>query len=157
MTPYEIKTKDVPPQRAAILRDTIATYGRVRDLFTELHETLALHGLTPGGPQLAIYFDKEYQPSDVDVAVAVPVAAGELPPDGRVHIDELPGGQMVSLLRQGSFSSDFRPAYQAIMAWVQDNGYRIAGPNREIWIRGPGSGVPAADFLLEIQFPVQKA
>jgi effector-binding domain-containing protein len=91
------------------------------------------------------------------VAVAVPVDSGaSLPEDGRVVISELPGGLFVSLVRVGPWD-DFRPAYQAIMDWVKENGYEIAGPNREIHLQGPGSGAPPEEYEIEIQFPIQKS
>ena len=158
MSDYEIMTKEVPLMRVAILSDIIESYAKVGRLFKELHAALEENGITPAGPQLAIYFDEEYTPRHVDVAAAVPVKVPlgtKLPEDSRIQFDDLPGDLMVSLVRTGPWD-DFRPAYQAIMAWVQDNGYAIAGPNREIHLQGPGSGVPPAEFQIEIQFPIRK-
>ncbi len=156
MSHYEVGTRQIEPMPVAILRDTIENYAKVGRLFEELHETLAQHGVSPAGAQLAIYFDEDYTPKDVDVAVAVPVAAGTtLPEKSRVTIGELPGGLMVSLVRSGPWD-DFRPAYRAIMAWIEASDYQIAGPNREIHLRGPGSGVPPAEFQMEIQFPIEE-
>jgi effector-binding domain-containing protein len=156
MSDYEVTAKQVDPVRVAILRDTIESYAKVGRMFKELHQALEAQGIAPVGPQLAIYFDEDYKPRDVDVAVAAPVGGdATLPEDGRATISDLPGGTMVSLLRQGPWD-DFRPAYRAIMAWVEANGYQIAGPNREIHVQGPGSGVPPEQFLMEIQFPITK-
>lgn len=156
MSAYQVTAKQQAPLRVAILRDIIESYGKVGRLFKELHETLAQYDITPTGPQLAIYFDEEYTPRDADVAVAVPVdATAELPADGRVIISELPGGEMVSVVRTGPWD-DFRPAYQAIMTWVEANGYEIAGPNREIHLQGPRSGIPPEEFQIEIQFPITR-
>ena len=30
------------------------------------------------------------------------------------------------------------------MAWIEANGYQVAGPSREVYIQGPESGDPAA-------------
>ena len=75
---------------------------------------------------------------------------GELPLPLDKAFDE-----MASLLRPGPYD-DFTPAYQALMSWIEANGYRIIGPNREIYVRGPEAGVEPADFITEIQFPVAK-
>ena len=158
MNEYEITTKEVPLMRVAILPAIIESYAKIGRLFKELHATLEENGITPAGPQLAIYLDDEYTPHDVDVAVAVPVKVPlgtKLPEDSRIQIDDLPGSLMVSLVRTGSWD-DFRPAYQAIMEWVEANGYQIAGPNREIHLQGPSSGVPPAEYIMEIQFPIKK-
>ena len=159
MSEYEVTTKQLGLVRVAVLPDIIESYAKVGRLFKELHTTLAENDITPTGPQLAIYFDEEYTPRDVDVAVAVPVnvALGmKLPEDSRIQFDDLPGGLMVSLVHTGPWD-DFRPAYQAIMKWVEANDYQIAGPNREIHLQGPGSGVPPEEFQMEIQFPIEKA
>ncbi len=158
MSEYEITTKEVPLMRVAILPDIIESYAKVGRLFKELQTTLEENSIAPTGPQMAIYFDEEYTPHDVDVAVAVPVnvtLGTKLPEDSRIQFDDLPGGLMVSLVRTGPWD-DFRPAYQAIMAWVEANGYQIAGHNREIHLQGPGSGVPPEKFQMEIQFPIEK-
>lgn len=158
MSDYEITTKEVPLMRVAILSDIIESYAKVGRLFKELHAALAENDIAPAGPQLAIYFDEEYTPHDVDVAVAVPVKVPlgtKLPEESRTQLDDLPGDLMVSLVRTGPWD-DFRPAYQAIMAWVEANGYEISGPNREIHLLGPGSGVPPEEYQMEIQFPIQK-
>jgi effector-binding domain-containing protein len=158
MSNYEITTKEVPLMRVAILADIIESYAKVGRLFKELHAALEENGIAPAGPQMAIYFDEEYKPHEVDVAVAVPVKVPlgrKLPEDSRVQLDDLPGNLMVSLVRTGPWD-DFRPAYQAIMAWVEANGYKIAGPNREIHLKGPGSGAAPEAFQMEIQFPIEK-
>ncbi len=85
----------------------------------------------------------------------MPIGEATADPMGRVMVRELPAHEhMVSLLRPGPYD-DFRPAYVAIMEWVQANGYRIAGPNREIYLQGPGQ-VPPEELLTEIQLPVVK-
>jgi len=158
MSDYEITTKEVPLMRVAILADIIESYSKVGRLYKELHAALEENGIAPTGPQLAIYFDEEYTPHDVDVAVAVPVKVPlgtKLPEDSRVQLDDLPGGLMVSLVRTGPWD-DFRTAYQAIMAWLVANDYQIEGPNREIQLKGPASGVPPQELQMEIQFPIQK-
>jgi effector-binding domain-containing protein len=156
MSEHVITAVQLDPLRVAIIRDNIENYFVIGHFFKELHAELGKNGITPAGPQLAIYFDPDYTPQNPDVAVAVPVDAGAtLPEGGRARIDDLPGGWMVSLLRTGPWD-DFRPDYEAIMEWVQANGYRITGPNREIWRLGPGSGAAPEAYQMEIQFPIEK-
>ncbi len=158
MSEYEITTREVPLMRVAILPAIIESYAKIGRLFKELHAALEENGIAPAGPQLAIYFDEEYTPRKVDVAAAVPVKVAlgtKLPEDSRIQFDDLPGGLMVSLVRTGPWD-DFRPAYQAIMDWVEANGYQITGPNREIHVQGPRSGVPPDEYIMEIQFPIEK-
>ncbi|NIV01263.1 MAG: hypothetical protein GWN55_08085 [Phycisphaerae bacterium] len=45
------------------------------------------------------------------------------------------------------------PAYNALGKWIEANGYKIAGPPRELFHGSPQQG----DLTAEIQFPVEKA
>ncbi|MCB9420183.1 MAG: MerR family transcriptional regulator [Ardenticatenaceae bacterium] len=154
MPDYDVVIKQVDKMKIAGVRDVVANYQSVGPLYGELFAALGQHGITPAGPVMGIYYDEEYKESDVDVETAVPVTGGSLP-KGRVAIRELPGAEVASLVRTGPYD-DFTPAYQALMGWIEANGYRIIGPNREIYLRGPEAGVAPAEFVTEIQFPVAK-
>ena len=43
------------------------------------------------------------------------------------------------------------------MRWIEENGYRIAGHSREVYMRGPGEGIDPAHYVTEVQIPVEKA
>jgi effector-binding domain-containing protein len=158
MPAYEIVIKRGEPMRVAAIRDVVENYGSVGALIGELFAVLGEKGIAPTGPSLAIYYDLEYQEHDVDVEAAVPVGtAAKLPAEGRVTIRELPGyPELASLVRPGPYD-DFTPAYGELMKWIESNGYRIAGPNREIYLRGPGEDVAPESYVTEIQFPIMKA
>lgn len=157
MSDYQITAKEIEPQRVAILHATIAGEAGIGRLFRTLHETLREYGVEPAGPQVAIYLDKVYTPRNIDVVAAVPIAADVHLPDtaAPVKVDELPGGLVASLLRIGPWDN-FQDAYEAILEWVEANGYAVNGPNREVHLLGPRSGVPPEEYELEIQFPIVK-
>ena len=77
----------------------------------------------------------------------------------KVKIQNLPEvEQMASVIHRGPYEY-IHLAYQALMSWVESNGYQIAGPDREIYMKGPGQiskGNPK-DYITEIQMPVKKA
>lgn len=151
-----IELKAVNPLRVAAIRDKVADYQSVGPLFMELYEELAKRGLSPAGASMALYYDEGPVESEVDVEAAVPVEAEELSDEGRLGIRDLPSyEQVASLTRQGPYD-DFTASYEALMAWIEENGYRIIGPNREIYLRGPEAEIPPEEFLTEIQFPVEK-
>ncbi|MCB9134598.1 MAG: MerR family transcriptional regulator [Anaerolineales bacterium] len=155
MPAYEIVIKKVESIRIAGLRDIAENYQSLGPLFGELYAAVAQNMLTPVGPTIAIYYDEGYREREVDVEVAVPVSENTSLPQQRVQVRTLPGAEVASLLYRGSYD-DFTPAYQALMGWMQANGYMMTGPNREIYLRGPGEGISPEDFLTEIQFPVTK-
>jgi len=93
---------------------------------------------------------------DVDVEAAVPVA-GSVPAGARVTGRELPAvEEMACIVHQGGYDT-IGEAYSRLMAWIEANGYRITGPNREVYVRGPEPGRDPATYVTEVQFPVGKA
>lgn len=155
MTDFEISVKEVEPIRAAVIRDVVEDYASAGPLFEQIFAELDLYGMEPAGPDMALYYDEEYREQDVDVEAAVPVEEGELPDEARSLIRDLPGATVAFLVRNGPYD-DFTEAYQTLMAWIEENGYRIVGPNREIFLQGPRSDAPPAEYVVEIQFPVQE-
>jgi len=63
---------------------------------------------------------------------------------------------MASVVHQGPFNT-LSQAYNALMQWIQASGYRICGPNREIYIK---TGEPLRQddptYVTEGQLPVEK-
>ena len=157
MTSYEVVIKEVPALHVAGLRDTVADYGSQGPLWDELMGYVYGNGGKPAGPCLTIYFDEEYKESDVDLEVVQPFE-GLLSSGERVRVYDLPGvATMASTIHTGPYSG-FTDAYGALMQWIAANGYRITGPNREVYLRGPGDqGVAPEDYVTEVQFPVVKA
>ncbi|MGE5572375.1 MAG: GyrI-like domain-containing protein [Bacteroidota bacterium] len=48
-------------------------------------------------------------------------------------------------------------AHNAIIAWLEPNGYRVAGPVREYYLYSPGDTNAPARYVTEIQVPVERA
>ncbi|NUM49390.1 MAG: MerR family transcriptional regulator [Anaerolineales bacterium] len=155
MPAYEIVIKKVEALRVAGLRDVAENYQSLGPMFGELYAAVGQNMLAPAGPTMAIYYDEGYREKDVDVEVAVPISGNTDISHPRVRGRTLPGAEVASLLYRGPYD-DFTPAYQALMGWMQANGYTMTGPNREIYLRGPGEGIAPEDYLTEIQFPVEK-
>ena len=154
MPAYEVVIKEVPAMRVAGLRDTVANYGSQGPLWDELMGYVFGNGGKPAGPCLTVYFDDEYKESDVDLEVVQPVE-GALSSGGRVQVYDLAAvPTMASTVHTGPYSG-FNDAYGALMQWIAANGCRVAGPNREVYLRSAGDeGVAPKDYVTEIQFPV---
>ncbi len=151
---YEVALKNLPAQNVAAIRKTLPNYGQLNTLFGQLFG--AIWGKVKlTGPTVAIYHDPEFREEDVDVEAAIPIE-GMLPDGGPVQSRELPGGQMACTVHQGSYEG-IGEAYNAVMAWLEPNGYRVAGPVRENYLRSPGDTDDPTQFVTEIQVPVTKA
>jgi effector-binding domain-containing protein len=157
MPQYEVVIKKAEPMQVAALRGVVENYQSVGPLFDELFAEIGKKQIAPAGPVLALYYDDEYKEKNVDVEAAVPIAEEGSDLSGRVTARELEGyEEIASLTRVGPYD-DFTPAYQELMDWVQANGYRMIGPNREIYLVGPEADVAPEEYVTEIQFPVTKA
>jgi predicted transcriptional regulator YdeE/DNA-binding transcriptional MerR regulator len=158
MPAYEVVLKPVPPQRVVGIRDVVAGYDDVERLFGELYAYLRTHSITfePAEPGIAIYYDAEYHDHGVDAEVAVPLP-GPPPKSSRTVVHELPGVEtMACAVSQGSSQNEtLLEARNALMAWIEANGYRVAGPNRDVFLQRREPGL-VVDTVTEVQFPVQR-
>jgi effector-binding domain-containing protein len=153
---YDVVLKNIEAIQVASVRDVMGHYGEIGQLLDELYGVLAQKGIRQLGPPLAIYHDEGFQETDVDVETAVPIANAQIEGgNGRVRLRQLPAAKVASVLHQGPYTS-LSAAYQAIMQWINDNTYQIIGPDREIYLRGPGPNTNPAEYVTEIQFPIRE-
>ena len=151
---YEVVLKRVETQRVASVRDTLHVYSDVGRLFDELRNYAEGHGIRTSA-WISVWHDEEYRDENVD-GEATFVTGDPLPEDKRVRQSELPAVEnMAATVHHGSFDT-IGGAYAALLGWIEENGYRVAGPNREIYLRG-GNEQGNPDYVTEIQFPIEKA
>jgi effector-binding domain-containing protein len=151
---YEIVVKSIEPALIASVRDTIQGYPEIGRLYGELYPYLGRQGVF--APKCgAIWHDQEHRESDIDTEAFVflkkPVREGD-----RVKVRELPAVRSAAcLVHKGSYRR-LDEAYGSMMEWIAGNGYRITGPNREIYLKG-GQKPDDESYVTELQFPVEKA
>ncbi|MCI0475422.1 MAG: GyrI-like domain-containing protein, partial [Anaerolineales bacterium] len=135
MPTYEVVIKKVPAQRVASVRGIIPTYPEQGELWNELEAYLGQQRIKPTGACFTLYHDAEYKERDVDAEVCEPVDASARGGNARVKFYDLPAVEtMASTVHHGPFNT-LTQAYNALMQWIQQNGYRICGPDREIYIK----------------------
>jgi effector-binding domain-containing protein len=79
----------------------------------------------------------------------------ELPSGSKLDVRELEAvPTMATLVRTGPAWTS-HTAFGAIGAWIEANGFQLAGPCREVFLDAPFEG--ASQPVIEIQFPVQPA
>jgi effector-binding domain-containing protein len=74
-----------------------------------------------------------------------------------VKVQTLPAvDTMAYTVHNGPFAT-IDEAYKAVVKWINDNGYRIVGPSRELNLK-PAKGGSQHDSktVTEIQYPVDK-
>jgi len=154
---YDVVIKKLDPVKVASVRRVVENPHAIGGMFDEIFAYLGKKGVRPVGPPYGIWHDLDYKEKDLDTEVAVPVAQSFAPGDG-VGPGELPAVPVAAcVIHQGAYEN-FTQAYTALIGWVNANGYCVAGPYREIYLRGPGPQPVSPDaYVTEIQAPVEKA
>lgn len=160
MPAYDVILKSVAPLLVAQARGIAPkmeqpelgmTLGR---LFGEVMGSLSQQGATVVGPGITLYYDTEFRDRDISVGACL-AFEGELRDSEQVKVAELPAVEtMASVIHHGSFST-MHQAYNAVLKWIEANGYHISGPNRELNLEFEPGG-DESKFVTEIQFPVEK-
>lgn len=156
MLDYQVTIKKVEPQLIASIRAVMPTYGDIGQLYGEIFKYLGKKWIfKPAGPTLMICHDGEYKESDVDVEAGVPVGK-KIAGSDRVKVYELPGlEQAACTVYKGPYTG-ISAAYNALMSWIESNGYQITGPDRELYFTDPCQVKDPAENVTEIQFPIMK-
>jgi effector-binding domain-containing protein len=96
----------------------------------------------------------EYQ-EIANFEACMPVKGGQSK-DG-IEIRELPAGRCISLLHKGPYEQLSR-SYEKALAYVNQKGYQLSAPCREVYLKGPGMifrGNPK-NYLTEIQLMIDE-
>jgi effector-binding domain-containing protein len=156
MSVSEVTLKKVKPMTIASIREVVPGYEDMGAHYGEIFAHLGKNQVAPGGPAFAMYYDEGYKEKDIDVESAVPLA-GPAPSSERVKVRDLPGVEQAACLTMEGSYEGLSEAYSRLLGWIEANGYQIVAPNREIYIKGPGPEYEPAEYLTELQFPVEKA
>jgi DNA-binding transcriptional MerR regulator len=158
MPDHEVVLKKLDSQKVLSIREVVPTIPHIGALFNESFQALSSNGVTLAGPPMTVYHDSGFKPEQLDIEMMFPVAgsvtkAVPLDADRQLKVIELPVIETAAcILHRGEYSK-FHETYGALGQWIEDNGYRIVGPPREIYLT-PGD---SPDAMTEIQFPVEKA
>ncbi len=158
MSEMEVVIKKAPAVKVASVRGIIPTYARQEVLWQTLEGHLHLHGVKPVGPCFTLYHNTEYTEQNVDAEACEPVGV-DVPTNRKVNCYELPQLEnMACAVHHGAFN-ELPAAYAQILAWIERNGYRVCGPDREVYLyTGTGKITRQDDpsYVTEIQIPVEK-
>jgi DNA-binding transcriptional MerR regulator len=168
MSEYDVVIKRVEAMKVASLRGVVPTPPEQGLLWCRLEDYLKEHGIRPSGPCLTLYYDEEQKEQDWDIEVCEPIAE-DISGSADVKVQVLPALETLACtVHHGSFVT-IGEAYRALEDWVRANGYSIAGPLREVYLRDATpeadperreSGIYASQTdpgtITEVQFPVSK-
>lgn len=152
---YDIVLKKVEAVKVAGRRELVTDYGAQGPLWEELVTYIEENNVKMVPPCMAIYYDEPEGKNLVDVQVAEPII-GNLKGNDRITVEDLEEvPQMACVIHKGSYKT-ISLAYTAISQWMQDNGYKITGPQRELYLKGEWDSESEEEYITELQFPVLK-
>ena len=95
---------------------------------------------------------KAYEEGNADIEVALPVS-GEVEGGDGVECYQLPGGKMAKIAHKGPYQ-DCGSAHEKLYAWLGEQGKKLAGPTREVYMNDPRE-VPPEEILTEVYAPME--
>ena len=165
MSKYDVVIKPIEALKVASTRGVVPTPPDQGKLWQALECYLEDKGVHPSSACLSLYHDDETREHEWDIEVCEPIE-GELAATDRIQVRKLPAVTSAAcVIHAGPFVT-IGEAYEAIMKWIDANGYRITGPGREIYVKtstpnasdgAAGASQTDPRTVTEIQFPVEKA
>lgn len=155
---YDVILKSAPATLFLSLRATYPTFDDVVAAIGEIVQAVRVQVASQAREHIVVVAHSDFEDQDLDLEIGVtltrqvnrPVRLGAR---GELSMTELPAAaEVATIVRSG-------PLYQSHLAfgklgvWMEANGYRIAGPCREVFL----DMTVREDPTMEIQFPVVKA
>jgi DNA-binding transcriptional MerR regulator len=155
MPAEDVQVKRIPGIRVAELTATAASFEPesitpvIQPLYDELRDRLDRAGLTIAGPAIAYYEDSP-DGDGVLVHATLPVDAdpGE---DRDFAVVNLPEIEKAATIVHRGAMDNVMPTIQTLARWIDTNGYRSVGYNRELYIE---CGENRDIWVTELQEPI---
>jgi DNA-binding transcriptional MerR regulator len=149
----DVVIKETQPLRVAEARDVAAgldpehvgpVFMRLAPMLIDrLQEADARPGMMVG------YYDEPTEDGSVGVHVAYEIGEQSVPMSDGIEIVELPVVTVASVVHRGDMEG-VAPVYEALVRWIEDSGFRLAGYSRELYHEMTADG----PSVTELQMPI---
>ena len=145
---YTVEIKDSPQMNILANRAMMGVdeFGRY---YGVLFERVPKEHVTPTGLNGARYYDKEFNHESSDVEVFIGIKESEKA--DRV----MEPCECAMTVHHGGYSN-LSEAYGAVVSWIIENGYEIAGAPFDLYIRTQFDSLSPEDWETEVYFPIRK-
>jgi effector-binding domain-containing protein len=151
---YKCESKQQPEQPVLSIRTRTAVQDLPQKIgpgYQAVMAQLAALNEQPAGYPFVAYYNMDMQ--DLDIEIGFPVSR-VLPGQGEVQPGVIPAGTVATCLYTGPYN-EMPPAYDALNAWIKDNGYQATGTVYEFYPNSP-MDTPPAELQTQIVFPVAR-
>ena len=152
--PVLIKT--IPETTVAFMRIRLESYDCLFDQMPEMGALMEKAGCECALPEYCFtsYLEPGYKDEDILVEICESVVEAKKE-TGDLKFKTLPEIQAACVFHKGSYRT-FPESYEAVLRYIEENGYEIAGEIRESYIDGVWNQDNESDWLSEIQVPVRR-
>jgi effector-binding domain-containing protein len=154
----EITIVDVQPQLVVGITK-VGHYRMIAELLPKIYEYAGSKGAKFTNPPVflcheitaekAMEADKN---GTANVEIAAPIAE-KIPETDEIKCYTLPGGKMAKTMHKGPYA-DCGPTYERFYKWIDEQGKKITGPVREVYLNDPNE-VKKEEILTEIFAPIE--
>ena len=149
--------KKIPEVTVCTMKRRIASYDMLFDVMPEMGEEMERLGCICAVPEYCFTYYPEPGYEEEDILIETCEAVTEMKENTekvkfRV-MDEVP--EAACIYHRGSYDS-LSISYEAVLKFIEENGYEICGCIRESYIDGIWNREKEEDWLTEIQIPVRK-
>ena len=151
--PYNCELIEQEPQPTLSIRTTTHVKNLPQEIgkaYGAIGQYLGQLGEQPAGAPYAAYFNMDM--SNLEVEIGFPVSKS-LPDKDEIKATELPGGKLARCLYTGPYN-EIEPAYNALTAWVKENGYEATGVAYEFYLNDPGEVSPP-ELITQVVYPLK--
>lgn len=153
--PVLIKT--LPETTVAYMQTRLQSYDCLFDRMPQMGALMEDAGCVCALPEYCFTSYPEPGYKDTDILVEICEAVTEAKKEtGELHFRTLPAIQAACIFHRGSYRT-FPESYEAVLRYIEENGYEIDGEIRESYIDGVWNRESETQWLSEIQVPVRKS
>ena len=150
MTDFEFRQTAEQPTAAIRMTRPVSQIGpAMGEAFPKLYHAVVTSGVEPAGMPLSRYFD--FGPEETTFECAIPFVA-PFAPTSEVQASSVGGGEAACALHVGPYDT-LSETWQALTAWVAEQGRQPSGPFWEIYLNEPQE-VDASELKTELYIPL---
>ena len=148
--------KNIPETTVAFMQIRLESYDRLFDRMPEMGALMEKAGCECALPEYCFtnYLEPGYKDGDIPVEICESVVEAKKE-TGELRFKTLPEIRAACVFHKGSYRT-FSESYEAVLRYIEENGYEIAGEIRESYIDGIWNKDDESQWLSEIQVPVRR-
>lgn len=154
---YAVGLKEVPAHTFLSIRrqtPTAALFKTMSGVSSTLLRYLQNLQVTPVGPWFTLYHNADYNDVEVDIEVCVPTPRS-LASEGEIRQGYFCEQTHAWTVHRGPYER-IGQAYRALQSWLDEHGYKPAGPIRDICLVGPAEVADVNRYSTEVAWPVTR-